>query len=154
MLRPSTIKVQKSVLMRSTSNPREDRLKSLQLPSVKVIFTNADQLTSSKISELKKIIDEKKPLIVAVNEVKPKNSKERSMMDYEISGYSLHSVNLSTDIGRGIAVYSHESLDKSTIQIDPDISFEEICLLEIRLRGDTSLFGCCYRSPTSTEISD
>ena len=47
-------------------------------------------------------------------------------MDYEISGYSLHPVNLSTDIGRGSAVYSHESLDKSTIQINPDISFEEI----------------------------
>ena len=55
------------------------------------------------------------------------------MMDYEISGYSLHPVNLSTDIGKWIAVYSHESLDKSTIQIDPDISFEEICLLEVRL---------------------
>ena len=77
------------------------------------------------------------------------------MMDYEIPGYSLHTVNLSTDIGRGIAVYSHNSLDKSTIQIDPDISFEEVCLLDIRLRGgDTLLFGCCYRSPTSTEISD
>ena len=57
------------------------------------MFTNADQLTSSKMIELKKLIEEKKPLIAAVSEVKPKNSKERSMMDYEISGYSLHPVN-------------------------------------------------------------
>ena len=73
------------MLMRSTPNPREDRLRSLHLPSIKVMFTNAD-LTSSKMIELKKIIEGKKPLIVAVSEVEPKNCKERSMMDYEISG--------------------------------------------------------------------
>ena len=107
------------------------------------MFANADQLTSSKMIEVKKIIEGKNPLIVAVSEVKRKNSKERSMMDYEILGYSLHPVNLSTAIGRGGAVYSHESLDKPTIQI-----------LEVRFGGDTLLFGCCYRSPTSTETSD
>ena len=155
MLRTSAKKVQKSALMRGKSNSREDRIISLHIPSIKVMFTNADQLTSSKMIELKKIIEKEKPLIVAVSEVKPKIYKERSIMDYEIPGYSLHTVNLSTDIGRGIAVYSHNSLDKSTIQIDADISFEEVCLLDIRLRGgDTLLFGCCYRSPTSTEISD
>ena len=63
------------------------------------MFTNADQLTSSKMIELKKIIEKEKPLIVAVSEVKPKIYKERVMMDYEIPGYSLHTVNLSTDIG-------------------------------------------------------
>ena len=59
MLRHSTIKVQKSVLMLGTSNPREDRLKSLHVPSIKLMFTNPDQLTSSKMIELKKIIEEK-----------------------------------------------------------------------------------------------
>ena len=76
-------------------------------------------------------------------------------MDYNIPGFSLHPVNLDTNIGRGIAVYTKEELDKSAIQIDSDLSFEEACLLEIRLRGgDKLLFACCYRSPTPSETSE
>ena len=64
-------------------------------------------------------------------------------------------MNLDSGIGRGIAVYSHLSIDKSTIQIDTGLSYEEVCLLEIRLRGgDILLFACCYRSPTKTQTSD
>ena len=63
-------------------------------------------------------------------------------------------MNLENNTGRGIAVYSHCSIDKSTIQIEHKFNFEEICLLEVRLRGgDVLLFGCCYRSPTATETS-
>ena len=59
--------------------------------------------------------------------------------------------NLLNDKGRGVIIYTHESLDKSTIQIEVSNKFEEACLLEIRLRGgDVLLFGCIYRSPTST----
>jgi hypothetical protein len=153
--RPPATKVQKSVLLQESSKSRKNPLKSLNLPSIKVMFTNADQLTSSKMIELRKNIEEEKPLIVAVCEVKPKNAKEHTVMDYEIPHYSLHPVNLDNNTGRGIAVYSHCSLDKSTIQIEPILSFEEACLLEVRLRGgDILLFGCCYRSPTATETSD
>ena len=75
-------------------------------------------------------------------------------MDYNIPGFSLHPVNLDTNIGRGIAVYTKEELDKLAIQIDSDLSFEEACLLENRLRGgDKLLFACCYRSPTPSETS-
>ena len=39
-------------------------------------------------------------------------------------------------------------------QIDSNLQFEEVCLLEIRLRGgDVLLFGCIYRSPTGSDIS-
>ena len=72
-------------------------------------------------------------------------------MDYETPNYTLHSINLDNNIDRGIAVYSHASIDKSIIQINPDIIFDEDCLLEVRLwGGDNLLFGCCYRSPTKT----
>ena len=105
--------------------------------------------------ELKKAIEDKKPLIIAVCEVKLKNGKERDLKEFEIPNYSLHPVNLDNNTGRGIAVYTHYSLDKSTIQITPNLSFEEVCLLEVRLRGgDTLLFGCFYRSPTTTETSN
>ena len=75
-------------------------------------------------------------------------------MDYDIPGYSIHPINLDNDTGRGLAIYSKDTLDKSVIQIDSDSSFE-VCLIEVRLRGgDTLLFGCVYRNPTSSESSE
>ena len=73
---------------------RKDNLASSHLPAIQVMFTNADQLTSSKMSELLKLVEQKKPLVITVCEVKPKNAKERVLKDYEIPGYSLHPVNL------------------------------------------------------------
>ena len=103
---------------------------------------------------MKKLVERKKPLIIAVSEVKPKNNCERSLKDYEIPNFTLYPINLDTNSGRGIAVYAHKSLVKSIIQVSPDEVFEEVCLLEVRLRGgDTLLFACCYRSPTPSEFS-
>ena len=68
---------------------------------------------------------------------------------------ALRAVNLDKSPGRGVIIYTHNSLDKSAIQIKVSNSFEEACLMEVRLRnGDTLLFGCMYRSPTQTSYSD
>ena len=142
----------RTVPMEKCAKTRVARLKSANLPTLDVLYTNADQLTSSKMTELRKLVERKKPLVIAVCEVKAKNRKtERAEKDYEIPNYTLHPINLYNNDGRGIAVYTHQSLDKSTIQITSNQDFQEVCLLEIRLRGgDTLLFGCCYRSPTTT----
>ena len=56
--------------------------------------------------------------------------------------------------GRGIAIFTHTSIEKSSIQIQPELACLA-CLLEIKLRdGDTILFACFYRSPTPTEKSN
>ena len=132
----------------TTPNPTKCRIKTLKsqnLPSLKIMFTNAVQLTTSKIIELRNLIQTEKPLLVAVSEVKLKNSDERTEVDYNITDFSLHPLNLDT----------HSSLEKSSIQIDSIASFDEACFLEIRLRNaDRLLFGCCYRSPTKTTVSD
>ena len=142
------------VPMQEAPNVRLARLKSSNLPSLKVLYTNADQLTSTKKTELTNLIARERPLIIAVCEAKPKNAKERSLKDYEIPNFVLHPVNLEEAEGRGIAVYTHESISKSTIQIVPNSDFKEACLLEVRLRGgDLLLFGCLYRSPTTTDTS-
>ena len=144
-----------TVTLGECGKTRVARLKSTVIPSLEVMYTNADQLTASKMTELKKLIERKNPLVIAVCEVKPKNTCERSIKDYEIPNYTLHPVNLLNNVGRGIAVYTHQSLDKSTIQIKSNQEFEEVCLLEIRLRGgDTLLFACCYRSPTTSDSSN
>ena len=109
------------------------------------------------MSELIKRIEQEKTLVIAICEMKHKKSKERETPDYTIPGYSIHPVNLDPDsnTGRGVAVYTHCSIDKSVIQIQPDLGYEEACLLEIRIRGgDLLLFGCFYRSPTPTSTSD
>ena len=51
------------------------RPKALSLPSIKIMFTNADQLTSTKIVELKNVIQIENPPLVAVSEVKLKKFK-------------------------------------------------------------------------------
>ena len=141
LVKPAVI-INKSVST-GHSVPQKMKLKQLGLHTLKVMFTNADQMTPSKIVELKKLIEIEKPLIVAVTELKQKNPSEGNEMDYNIPGYSIHPINLDNKIGRGLAVYSKEELDKSVIQIDGDSSFEEICSLGIRLHGgDLLLFGC------------
>ena len=130
------------------------RLSSMKSTSFKIMYTNADQLTPSKRTELVKKIETHKPMIIAVCEVKPKTSSEYSRQDYEIPNYTLHPLNLDTNIGRGIALYSHASIDRSVIQVKPEVTCNEVCMLELRLRGgDSLLLGCCYRSPTKTERS-
>ena len=126
-------------------------------PAIRIMFANVDQLTSSKKDELLICIQNEKPMIVAITEAKPKNStKDRSIMDYELENYSLHPINLQNcDPGRGIAVYTHKSLEKSIADITTEVKFEECCLTEIRLRGgDLMLFACCYRSPTQSQTSE
>ena len=85
---------------------------------------------------MSELVEQNKSLIITVCQIKPKNAKERSVKDYDIPGYSIHPVNLDLeDTGRGIAIYTHSSLDKLLTQIQPDLSFDEACLLEICLRG-------------------
>ena len=92
-------------------------LKPSNMPSMRVLFTNADQLTTSKMAELRVRVNQEKPHILAVSEVKIKNPrKEHASEDYTISGYSLHPINLDKSSGRGILVYTHSSIDKSVTQ--------------------------------------
>ena len=58
---PSTIKYHKPILMHGTSKSRKSRLKQYNVPSIKIMFTNNDQLNPSKIDELKTRINQEKP---------------------------------------------------------------------------------------------
>ena len=131
------------------------KLKMLKTPSFKILYTNADQFTHAKKDELKQRIVTEQPMLIAICEVKTKNWKEMTETDYNIDGYTINSTNLDKTSGRGIIIYIHNSLEKSALQIRAKTSFEEACLIEMRLRnGDNLLFGCIYRSPTQTNNSD
>ena len=147
---PKELPKRKRYAMQVPAKTRLARLVPSTLPCLNVMFANADQLTSSKKVELMKRIEKEKPLVIAICEIKPKNIKERDIQDYTIPDYFIYPVKLDPNgtTGRGLAVYTHKSIDKSTIQIQPEHDFEEACLLEIRLRG------CFYQSPTPTINSE
>ena len=88
-------------------------------PQTKILFLNANQMTAEKKLELSSYVKRERPLIMAVCEVKPKNSaKKLTEEDYKIEDYVLHHVNLSNEEpGRGIAVYAHLSISKSVTQV-------------------------------------
>lgn len=94
------------------------------------------------------LIKRKKPFIIAICEMKPKNKSERTINDYAVPYYALYETNLESTTGRGIAVYIHSSIAHTIIELEtPD--FSESCLLEMKLyKKDTLLFGCFYRSPS------
>ena len=152
----NTLKNDRKPTKQITPGNRKKNLSVRTEPAIKILFANADQFTSPKKNELLVRIQKHKPLIVAITEVKPKNSKkERSLMDYQLENYSLHPINLENDKGRGMAVYIYKSMEKPCADITATVNFDECCLIEIRLRGgDLMLFACCYRSPTQSKTSD
>ena len=124
---------------------------SKSIPVINIMYTDADQFTTMKKSELLEFVEQQKSHIIAICEVKHKIPRERTELHYVILGYSLFPVKLDLDIGRGIAIYIRSSIDNCIIQTNPDIKSGEVCLLEIRLCGGKNLpFGFFNRSPTTT----
>ena len=82
------------------------------------MFTKADQFTHSKKDELQQRLLVEKPLVIVVGKVKKKNGKNKSKANYSIDGYTINQTILLSDTGRGVVIriYTHESLDKCTIQ--------------------------------------
>ena len=78
---------------------------------LKIVFTNADVLTSHKMQELKILIAQDKPDIIAISEVKPKNfERVRTQAEYKLENYDMELLNVfSKEVGRGLILHVHES---------------------------------------------
>lgn len=116
---------------------------------MKILFTNADQLTKIKKQELEDITAREKPHIVAICEIKPKSGEKWQLHEYEISDYKVvNHTNADNEKGRGIVILAHSSINHLVIDVKP-VEFEEACIIEVRLSGrDKLIFACIYRSPT------
>ena len=101
--------------------------------NIKILYTNADQLNEGKKTELKEIIRQSKPLIIAICEIKPKKITNRTKQDYVIPDFITSDVNLFKNNGRGIAIYIHQSISHCVTEIDHTSQFEEACVIEIQL---------------------
>ena len=72
------------------------------------MFSNVDVFSKDKLLELSvKLKDTKvKPLIIAIQEVKPKNFRyEISLLEYMFEGYDIAKENLQEINGRGQIIY-------------------------------------------------
>jgi len=87
--------------------------------------------------------------------MKSKVKSNRTLNDYVIPNYELHQTNLDATTGRGVAIYTHSSIQHNVIKLEINHDFNESCLLQIKLcNNDTLLFGCFYRSPTTNAYSE
>ena len=110
-------------------------------------------ILSNKMIELKTVVCIEKPHIIAVTEVKPKNYKDITLMDFKLDGYDMHPINVANRTGRGILIYIHESIKVNDIEVL--VEYEESCWLEIKLSGsDKLLIGCIYRSDSGTQVNN
>ena len=122
---------------------------------MKILHTNIDQMTKSKKLELTELVMQHKPLIIAICEMKPKKTSDRTLEDYNIPDYKLFPVNLDNNIGRGIGIYAHSSIKHTISELSTEKNFKEACIIEIRLcNNDNLLFECFYRSPSTIHDSD
>jgi hypothetical protein len=90
--------------------------------------------------------------IIAVTEVKPKNSRYTMQpADYQIEGYSHFTRNLDKEETRGIIIWIKNGLEAVEASIDVSGLFEEALRLDVSLKGEEHMLcGCIYRSPHST----
>ncbi|CAG2257804.1 unnamed protein product [Mytilus edulis] len=94
------------------------------------------------------------PKIIGITEVKPKNFRYNIQnCELAIEHYEMYSANVNNDIGRGVNLYIHESIEAT--QVDFETDYEESVWVHIRLvSGDKLLIGCIYRSPNGQDNND
>ena len=79
--------------------------------TMRCIYTNVDSLPN-KFDEFKNFVNETFPLVCGVTEIKPKNSRySLNVNEFNLDGYNVHSCNVDNDVGRGVILYTHKSLN-------------------------------------------
>lgn len=91
------------------------------------------------------MIKQRKPDIIALTEIKPKNGDIPSKALMEIPGYELHISELEIKESRGVAVYVKKDIQARTVQ--PVHHFTDSVWITVQGKEkEKVLFGCIYRS--------
>lgn len=114
------------------------------------IYTNANSLLN-KLDEFKSRFLQEKPDIKAITEVIPKNMRYViSKAELDLKAYKLFPSSFPGKAKRGIVIYIKSTL--KACEVDIDSEFSESVWIKIPLLGhDKLLFGCVYKSPSSSE---
>ncbi len=128
------------------NNPR---VNNFNKGGFKVLSANVDGITT-KMIDLDQCIEDQKPDIIALTEVKPKNSKiELKDSDLVIEGYHLPVNNLDQK-GRGICIYVSQLYGVEDLKLDIVKDFKESVWVNVKIGNNKKVvLGCVYRSPSS-----
>lgn len=126
---------------------------SVRQQKLKVLFSNVDTL-SNKCSELEVYLSLESPHIIGLCEIFPKNSDDKeSVADLVLPNYDKFVPDIQG--GRGVIIFTHQSIRASKVCITPHSEFSETVWCEIVLdRDDKLLIGLIYRSPSSTDSNN
>ena len=113
------------------------------------MYTNADCLIN-KMVDLKIFLDSllHKPDVIAITEVKYKNSRHFSNPELFLNGYVMYSNDFELN-SRGVLIYVNEHFESSEISISSN--FAENILINIK---PDLCIGNIYRSPNSSKDND
>ena len=133
----------------------EDKLsmcmKNDDVDSISFCYTNADSLLN-KMDELKLLIDDKKPDIIAITESMPKNNANIPINEFNIPGYDSF---VNKNPKRGVIIYANSQLNAEECQELNENPFEENTWINFTSKEKKSiLVGCIYKSPNSTSKNE
>ncbi len=121
---------------------------------LRCLYSNVDCLPN-KMEELRaRISTPDYPHVIALTEVNPKRCRYPvTQAEISLAGYNLHTAGLDTEGDRGLAVYTHTSVDASLLE--RETASRESLSVKIRLPDNSDmLFTCLYRSPNSDEVNN
>ena len=120
--------------------------------SVKCLFTNADSLLN-KFAELQALIHDESPHIIAICEVKPKNSRYAiTDPEVQIAGYDMLKNDLGHGKHRGCIMYIDNRFKATEITTDKS---KDAIWCEVKMKNeDKLLIGLTYRSPSNNKQED
>ena len=131
-------------------NAKEDVSNKTRIADDRNLFvwsTNADQLTTEKMIELKARLTTSTdiPHIIAISEVKIKRTgKSLTLEEMNIPEYEMEERNTSSEHGRGMIVYIHKSVNYRVMETHKN--FEE----SITITVGNIIIAAFYRSPNSS----
>ncbi|XP_069103752.1 uncharacterized protein [Argopecten irradians] len=127
--------------------------KQITFENLTCFYTNADQL-KNKLSELAIRVNEIKPEIIGITEVKPKTrSLNMKPQEFSIEGntdYCMFDKNIDNNMGRGMILYVNKLLQPKEVRLETN--FQENIFIEVPLNvHEKLLIGLIYRSDSGSE---
>ena len=128
--RKTNSKIEEKSLKRREKRTREGYINNVQ-DTLRCFYTNVDSLPN-KFDEFETIIKENLPLVCGVTEIKPKNNRySLNVNEFNLDGYNVHSCNVDNDVGRGVILYTHKSLN--VVPFEPKVRFQESVWVKIKI---------------------
>ncbi|XP_069107263.1 uncharacterized protein [Argopecten irradians] len=113
------------------------------------MYSNVDSLLNKR-QELKTVVDQENPSIIALTEILPKNNPGNlNPCEFNIDGYDMFTVSLET--GRGVVIYIKSNLKGDIEEHLMQSNFSEAIWCTLSLyKSQKLVIGCIYRSPSSS----